>query len=168
MTCTAVARDVSQKSAPSAFPAGALLAGGLSLITLAARGQREIGAPAAPVNAVSHWLWADEALRRDGASASHTLLGSVIHMASGCVWAGLYDALLRSHDAPNRVDAVTDAVAVTAVAALVDLECTPDRLTPGFEHRLSRRGLFWVYGAFATGLAVAGLQSVKRRGKEEG
>jgi hypothetical protein len=39
----------------------------------------------------------------------------------------------------------------------VDFQLTPERLTPGFEHRLSHRSLAAVYGAFAVGLAVGAL-----------
>ena len=58
---------------------------------------------------------------------------------------------------------MADAVAVSAVAAVVDLACVPDRLTPGFERRLSERSLVMVYTAFAAGLALAGLAALRRR-----
>ena len=39
----------------------------LSTALLAAIGRRENRSAAAPVNAVSHWLWGDESLHADGA-----------------------------------------------------------------------------------------------------
>ncbi len=148
--------------AGSVFAAGTALAGLFSLAALEIRGRHETGRPAAPVNAVSHWIWGDEALHRDDRTASHTLVGAGIHMVSGALWAGVYEIVRRRHRTPDRVGAVTDAVAVAGLAAAVDLEMTPHRLRPGFEHRLSRAGLFWVYGSFAVGLAVAGLATLRQ------
>jgi hypothetical protein len=34
---------------------------------------------------------------------------------------------------------------------------TPERLTPGFEHRLSTRALLGVYACFAIGLALGSM-----------
>jgi len=48
------------------------------------------------------------------------------------------------------------------VAALVDLRLVPERLTPGFERRLSRRSLAWTYVGFGAGLALAGLLAQRR------
>jgi hypothetical protein len=56
---------------------------------------------------------------------------------------------------PTPLNAAIDAGAVAAVAALVDLRCTPERFTPGFVRRLRRRSLGWVYGSFALGLALS-------------
>jgi hypothetical protein len=38
----------------------------------------------------------------------------------------------------------------------------PERLTPGFERRLSNRSLVMVYAAFGAGLALAGLAALRR------
>ena len=141
---------------------GAVLAGTLSLAALGLRGRREIGSASAPLNAVSHVLWGDEALHRDHPSVDHTPLGGAVHIASGLVWSGLYGWVRLRRRRPSALNAVTDAIGVSAVAAAIDFRLTPHRLTPGFEHRLSRSGLVWVYGAFAAGLALSGIRS--RRG----
>lgn len=53
---------------------------------------------------------------------------------------------------------------VTAVAAYtIDFYLIPKRLTPGFENRLSKRSLFFVYGTFALGLAVPALLARKQK-----
>ena len=49
------------------------------------------------------------------------------------------------------------SAAITTAAYVVDFNLTPRRLTPGFEKRLSKRGLFIVYATFALGLATGAL-----------
>jgi hypothetical protein len=57
------------------------------------------------------------------------------------------------------------------VACFVDYRMTPERLTPGFEHRLSSRALLGVYACFAVGLALGSMavpaaQEQRRRGAD--
>ena len=65
------------------------LASLLSTAVLAAAGQRQAGSAAAPVNAVSHWLWGDESLREDHADLRHTLTGYITHHLAAVFWATL-------------------------------------------------------------------------------
>lgn len=139
------------------------LAAVLSAAMLLWRGRSETGSAAAPINAVSHWLWPREALARDDASWRLTGTGSAVHWASATMWAYLYRKLRAYRAQPTRANAVSDAVAVTAVAALVDLKLVPKRLTPGFEERLSPRSLALVYVGFAAGLALGGLMAPATR-----
>jgi len=139
-----------------------LLSSGLSAAVLLWRGRAETGSAAAPVNAISHWLWPRKALRQDGVSARYTGTGLGVHFGAALLWCGLYERLRARRGAATPVAAVADAVAVSAVAAVVDLACVPDRLTPGFERRLSGRSLVLVYGAFAAGLALAGVAALRR------
>lgn len=135
-----------------------LLSSGLSAAVLAWRGRAETGSAAAPINAVSHWLWPRAALRQDGVSARYTLTGAAVHVAAALLWCGLFELLQsRRRRPPAPLQTVGDAVAVSAVAAVVDLKCVPERLTPGFERRLSRSSLAGVYAAFAAGLALSAL-----------
>jgi hypothetical protein len=53
--------------------------------------------------------------------------------------------------------ALLDAAAVTAVAAVVDFKVVPERLTPGFEKRLTPFSVTIAYGALAVGMALGGL-----------
>ena len=140
-----------------------LLSSSLSAAVLAWRGRTDAGSAAAPVNAISHWLWPREALRQDGASARFTLTGLGVHFAAALLWCGFYERLRARRGAATPARAMGDAIAVSAVAAVVDLACVPDRLTPGFEKRLSNRSLVMVYTAFAAGLALAGLAALRRR-----
>ena len=130
--------------------------GVLSAAVMGWRSRRDLGHAAAAMNAPSHWVWGDRALRRNWPSVRYTGLGALIHHASALFWALFYRALqLRRPATPAR--AVADALAVGALATVVDLKFTPPRLTPGFDQRLSRRSLVWVYGSFTAGLAVGGL-----------
>lgn len=139
-----------------------LLSGALSAAVLLRRGHVENGHASAPVNAIAHWIWPRQALRQDLPSARFTLTGLGIHFAASMLWCGLYEALRSRRAAVTVPQAVGDAVAVAAVAAVVDLACVPERFTPGFERRLQPTSLLLVYGAFAAGLALAGVAALKK------
>ena len=153
----AAAAQTAQAAAPSVLRIG-LASGALaSLASTAALmlcGRRETGSYAAATNAISHWVWGDRALRRDGLTLRHTLLGYVIHHLSATFWAVFYERFLHRRDR-TPVEVLRDAAITSAVACTVDFKLTPHRLTPGYEHRLSRRSLAVVYAAFAVGLAAA-------------
>jgi hypothetical protein len=141
----------------------AVASGLLSAAALLWRGRSELRSAAAPINAPSHWVWGDRALREDRTSLRFTLTGMVTHLASAMFWGVLYDHLRRRHARPTVTHAVSDAAVVTATAACVDLIVVPQRLTPGFERRLSTRGLAWVYASFAAGLVLGAAMAPVRR-----
>jgi hypothetical protein len=93
----------------------------------------------------------------------HTVVGQVTHHASSLLWAAVYAWLRGRRPAPTALNAVGDAAAVTALAAVVDLKLTPQRLTPGFERRMSSSGLAMVYASFGVGLALGGLAELRGR-----
>jgi len=136
------------------FPARGVAAGAaaglFSLLVLAVRGRIELKSAVAPVNAPSQWLWGDSALHQRRWSWRYTAAGIAIHQASAVMW-----GLLHERRAPRPASPLREAVITTATAALVDLALTPRRFTPGFEKRLSPKGLAWVYVSFAVGLALA-------------
>lgn len=127
----------------------------LSSAALAALGKAETGSPTAPTNAISHWIWGDQAARRDAPSLRYTATGYAIHHVSASFWALLFEKLMGDKLAragPARTLAA--AGATSAVACFVDYRLTPARLRPGYEQRLSTPSLAVVYGAFALGLAL--------------
>lgn len=130
----------------------------LSAAALVLAGRRETRAPAAPVNAISHWIWDKPALREDGASLRHTLTGYLIHHAAS-VWWGVWHAKAWGgrREAKRPLPAVLGGAAGAALACAVDYRCTPERLTPGFEHRLSGRSMLAVYACFGLGLALGSM-----------
>lgn len=130
----------------------------LSLAVMAAAGRRDAGSAAAPVNAVSHWLWGEDALREDHATVRHTLVGYLTHHLSAIFWAVLY-ARLWGHrpQAKSLPQAVAGGVATTAIASAIDYGLVPRRLQPGFEQRLSTPSTVAAFGAIAIGLALGAL-----------
>lgn len=143
--------------------ASGVAAGALSGLVLAWRGRVERGRAAAPVNAPSHWIWGRPALQADGVSVRHTGLGLLVHQGSSFLWSAAYAALQAWRARPSTATRLADAIAVTALAAVVDLRLVPERLTPGFERRLSRRGVAMVYVSFAAGLALGAAALARRR-----
>lgn len=130
----------------------------LSTALLAAIGRRENASAAAPVNAVSHWLWGDEALHADRADLRHTVTGLATHHMAAMFWASLY-SLLHGHrdEAKTPLQAVAGGIATSAVAYAVDYHVVPGRLTPGWEHRMAPRSLAATYGSLAAGFALGAL-----------
>ena len=126
-----------------------------SLAAMVLRSRAENGTPWASVNAPSHWVWGNIALRQDGRSLRYTALGLAIHHASAGFWGMLHEKLLCS-DGVVKADGrlLAAAALTTAVAAWVDLRLVPHRLTPGFQRRLSSPSLLAVYALFGIGLAA--------------
>ena len=136
----------------------------LSAVALALAGRREARSAAAPLNAVSHWYWGPRALARQGVDGKHTLTGYATHHGASVFWAALFAALLKRRPALNTPQPLVCASAATAaVACFVDFQLTPNRLTPRFEHRLSRPALAATYLAFAAGLALGALATSPHR-----
>jgi hypothetical protein len=134
----------------------------LSAAYLAWAGHRH-GKMAAPINAVSHWLFGNRALRRDAPSLRYTLTGYLIHHSASIFWGVLhakYWGARPGHKQP--LPAAAGAVAASGIACFVDYQLTPKRLTPGFEHRLSKPELANVYAFFAAGLLIGTLLMRRR------
>ena len=137
---------------------GGALGSALSTVALIAAGKRETGSPYAATNASSQWIWGDDALQQDGASLRYTLTGYLIHHASAAMWAAIHSRLYGQRpDARSPLRAAAGAVTAAAAACFVDYRLTPKRLTPGFEHRLSRQSMALVYAMFAAGLALGSM-----------
>jgi hypothetical protein len=134
------------------------LAGLFSAAVLLATGKRDAGSAVAPVNAESHWLWGDESLREDRPTLRHTLAGFVTHQLSTVFWATLYAAVRSPRRPVHSVgEALAGGLATSAAAAAIDYTLVPKRLTPGFEHRLSKPSMVGVFAAIAGGIALGSL-----------
>jgi hypothetical protein len=132
---------------------------------LALRSRREAGSVYAGTNAVSHWLWGSKAFRRDAPSWKYTLVGYGIHHASALFWGTLFEqAAARVLERKSVGSTIAAAAAASSVACFADYVLTPKRLRPGYEERVSRGSLAWVYAAFGIGLAAGAL--INHRGKE--
>lgn len=145
----------------------------LSTAALALLGRRATGSPYAATNAISHWIWGDEALRANAPTLRHTVPGYVIHHGSAMFWSVLFERVCgrlldRLLDRNAPVLTLGAAGAASAVACFVDYRLTPARLQPGFEHHLSRPSLAVVYGAFGVGLALGAALSRRQGGVRDG
>lgn len=131
----------------------------LSAAALALAGRRENGDAAAPVNAISHWVWDRPALYQNGPSIRHTLVGYLVHHTASVFWGVLHARAWGCRPlAKQPGPAMAGGAAAAAVACFVDFRMTPRRLTPGFEHRLSSGALLAVYACFALGLAIGSME----------
>ena len=129
-----------------------------STIALSMLGKAELDKSAAPINGPSQWLWGQHAPYQNQFSLRYTVVGYLIHHSASVFWATWYEKLRqRLPPADNAVAVVAPATVIATAAYAVDFHLTPQRLTPGFEHRLSNPSLLTVYGAFALGLAATTL-----------
>ena len=137
---------------------GGAVASLLSTFAMSALGKRESGSPYAATNAVSHWFWGDQAFRQHALSTRYTLPGYLIHHGCAVFWAVIFERLcghlLDRKEPPLTLGVATSAA---AVACLVDYQCTPRRLQPGYEAHLSRPSLAVVYAGFGLGLALGAM-----------
>jgi hypothetical protein len=131
----------------------------LSAALLALAGRRQTPSAAAPLNAVSQWYWGQpDALAADQPDLRHTALGYATHHGASIFWGALHAWAFGSRRELDRPGPALAAAAVTAtVAAVVDLKLTPERFTPGFQHRISTPALVGTYAVFGVGLAVGSL-----------
>ncbi|MCC7548886.1 MAG: hypothetical protein IT532_14070 [Burkholderiales bacterium] len=136
----------------------ALISGTIAgIATTAAAAARHEGSPAlAPVNAVSHVLWGDEAGHQDRASARYTGTGLATNHAACVFWAAVYEAVRRKAGG-GMLGALAAGPAVSALAYAVDYHLMPHRLTPGYELRLSGRDLSAIFAALALSLPLRAL-----------
>lgn len=136
---------------------------GLFAAGAAAYGARREGATAcAPINAVTHCLWPERAVRERGFSVRHTLLGLGIHQGAAIFWALLFERIAPRSPRDHAMGVLAAAAGTAATAYCVDYHVVPKRLTPGFEAHLGSRSMTRVYAGIAIGLAaVALLRRVK-------
>ena len=145
-----------------AVPTGTL-AGTLIALTAGSLGKVENGRAIAPINAVSHILWGDQAARRVKPSLKYTGTGLALNEVAAVFWGVIYEKFFGL--AARRGDvakALAGGAVVAAAAYVTDYHIVPKRLTPGFEKRLSGRSLFGVYAAMALSLGAGALLTKKR------
>lgn len=126
----------------------------LTTATILCLGQERDSSMWAPLNAVSHITFGDEAAAHTELSAKYTGTGAALNTAAVFSWAAMHAGVMRALPRQDLPSAIGAGAAVAAVAYVVDYHVVPRRLTPGFEKRLSGRSLFWIYSALAAGLAA--------------
>jgi hypothetical protein len=133
----------------------AALATTVTTATTMLLGKARLGSAAAPLNATSHIAWGDEAAQHDEADLKHTLVGGVLNALAMVSWAFVEHAIFPRPR--TKLAAAATGAAVSALAYVTDYHVVPKRLTPGFEMRLSQRGLFAVYAGLAAALAAGAI-----------
>jgi hypothetical protein len=147
----------------------ALVSGSLAAAAAAATaawlGRRQTGSYAAPLNATSHVVWGEEATWRNRATLKYTGTGLLLTHGSGVFWAILYEKLFGrgKWQTTRPAAALAGAGAISLLAYLVDYHLVPRRLTPGYERRVSDRGLAAIFAALAAGMAARDLWELARR-----
>ena len=113
---------------------------------------KDTGHAAAALNATSHIVWGEKAMKHEQWDVRHTLVGGLLNAGAMGFWSAV-QALLPE---PRSVlGAARNATLVTALAYATDYHLVPKRLNPGFEQRLSRKSLFGTYAVLAASLAVS-------------
>ena len=125
--------------------------------TAAICGRIENRSALAPINAVSHIVWGDRAARHSESSVKYTVPGLLLNAAAVTSWAAVQELLFGRRKRRSVGAAVAEGAAVSALAYVTDYHAVPDRLTPGFEKRLSNKSLATIYGVLALSLGVGAL-----------
>ncbi|MCW5935866.1 MAG: hypothetical protein KIT11_00980 [Fimbriimonadaceae bacterium] len=127
-------------------------------VALLAFGKAENRSAAAPINAVSHIAFGDEALTVDEPEPKYFVTGLVLNAFALFGWAGLAELWFRARGGkPSAAEKTAVSAAVTGIAYVTDFHLVPPRLSPGFEHRICRRSLYATYAVLALALAGGAL-----------
>lgn len=126
----------------------------LTTATILCLGKERDASAWAPMNAVSHIAYGDEAALHTELSTAYTGLGTALNTAAMFSWAAVYAGVMKALPKRDLPSAIAAGAAVSAAAYVVDYYVVPKRLTPGFEKRLDGRSLFWIYSSLAAGLAA--------------
>ncbi|HEX2138626.1 MAG TPA: hypothetical protein VHG33_02830 [Woeseiaceae bacterium] len=137
----------------------ALVAGSIVCVATAAaaalRGRVDSGSAVAPINATSHVVYGPEAGDVEVADLKHTMLGLAINAGASVFWATLYERMFaRTGNRGGMGKSLLGGAAVASLAYLVDYHLVPQRLTPGWEERVSGRSLAMIFGAMALSLPL--------------
>ncbi|WP_131195822.1 hypothetical protein [Lichenihabitans psoromatis] len=107
-----------------------------------------------PTNSTSHWLNGEQASLVTKGDLAHTGVGLATHLAATIFWAVPLQLWVGSRRPVPPIEALGKALAISAVAVVVDYGATPKRFTPGWEMVLSKWSMAAVYVAMAAGLAI--------------
>lgn len=122
----------------------------------------------AAVNAGSHLLWGDEAAKHDEPSFKYTGVGALMGGLGISFWAAIHEWVLRKTKLKDKtLGPLATGAAVSALAYVTDYHVVPKRLTPGYEKRLSPKGIFIVYAVLAAGLAAGAMLAEAREKPED-
>jgi len=140
-----------------------ITASAATTVAAAVCGALEQGSAAAPINAVSHIPWGEEAARQNDLSWKYTATGLALNTAAVTAWAAVYEWGCQRMADDDVTGAITEGALVSGLAYLTDYHVVPARLTPGFEKRLSNRSLLGIYTTLALSLALGRLTRPRGR-----
>jgi hypothetical protein len=133
-------------------------------LAIAACGKAEQNNPVAPLNAISHIAFGEEAARQNEPSLKYTATGILLNDAACTSWAALHEQFFgRAASNGNIPMALTGGSIISLVAYITDYYLVPKRITPGMEKRLSNRSLLFIYTILAMSLALGSLLNAKRK-----
>ena len=136
------------------------VASAATTLAVAVCGEVQNGNSLAPINAISHIAWGDQAAVENDFSWKHTATGVVLNTAAVTSWAVLYESAFGERvRRGDVVGAVLGGLGVASLAYVVDYHIVPARLTPGFEKRLSTRSLGVVYSVLGLTLGLGALST---------
>lgn len=136
----------------------------LSAAAIAISGKSELDNPVAPINAISHIMFGEEATREDTPSLKYTGTGLLLHDAACTSWAALHEQLFgRAVSQGNQKAAFAGGGLIAIIAYITDYYLVPKSVTPGMERRLSNRSLFFIYTMLGLGLSLGSILSARRK-----
>jgi hypothetical protein len=118
---------------------------------IAAAGKIETGDAWGPFNDVSHIVLGEDHAPTDGFHPLITPLGFALHVGSMEMWGVLYRLAWGKPRLP--VSLLTSSGA-SILVYLFDYYLAPKRLAPGFEGRLSRQAVYFIYVVLALAFLV--------------
>lgn len=135
-----------------------------TVVAAALCGQIEDGEPLAPINAVAHIAFGEEAYRQYEPSLKYTGTGILLHESAVFSWTLLHEIFFGKAKAEGRVGvSLLGGVLVSLAAYLADYHAVPERYKPGFERHLQPRSLMVIYIVLALALGLTGIASPNRK-----
>jgi hypothetical protein len=136
---------------------------GTTAASVAIAGERDSGSAIAPLNATSHIAWGEPAGAVEEVDARHTLVGTALHVGACIFWATFYEKFFgRAARRGDVAKALLGGGAIATAAYVTDYHIVPQRLTPGWEYRISKRSLAATYVVLALSLPLLGLLRGRR------
>ena len=127
-------------------------------------GARDSGSAIAPINATSHIAWGEGATQVEKVDGKHTVPGLLLHVGACILWATVYERYFgRAAERGSVGKALVGGGAIATAAYVTDYHVVPQRLTPGWESRVSGRSLATIYAVLAFALPLRGLLRRRRR-----
>ena len=120
-----------------------------------------IGRSAPGLNAISHIVWGEKAVRQPMWTLRYTATGLLLNQVACLFWAGCYEALWRRHRSHRVMSSAADAVTIALLAYVVDYHMIPKRFTPGFEFVFPKKLFAVLYLGLAGALFAGSSYHVK-------